>query len=390
MRIEVINRYFYPVAAGIEEVLLETYKLLSLNHKVVVHVSQNTLHERNILPSHQKIDNITVKRYPYYSFFGYFPKIDWNNVDVIHLNNFDVFPHVHILIRVFLLKIIGRKKVIVVLSPHGGFTPAWSTFPLLVRFLKLIHHLTLGTFLINHAVDAVHAVSVWEKDKIVSYGVQKNLVYVVPNGVSTEHNQKKPDKIFMDRINKIGKYFVQIGRIHPIKNQETAIYALSLIPKDISFVIAGPVQDQKYLKYLNDLIDKLRLKKRVHFVGVVRGAEKIYLLKKASLMVHLALWENFCNVINEALDVKLFCIVANNTNLPNLIKSGQNGYAVETKNYRELAHSIQHFFVNQNEFKKKFPVTNKNISWKRATDKMLNLFEILCRRIHGPVGIRNR
>ncbi len=49
------------------------------------------------------------------------------------------------------------------------------------------------------------------------------------------------------------------------------------------------------------------------------------------MMVHMAIWESFCNVVHEGMSQGLVCIVADNTALPYLIKNGVHGWCVPTR-----------------------------------------------------------
>ena len=66
------------------------------------------------------------------------------------------------------------------------------------------------------------------------------------------------------------------------------------------------------------------------------------------MMVHMAIWESFCNVVHEGLSQGLVCIVANNTALPYLIKNNINGYCVETHNDSKVAQKINFVLENKN------------------------------------------
>jgi len=168
---------------------------------------------------------------------------------------------------------------------------------------------------------------------------------------------------------------LQIGRIHTIKNFETTIKALAKLPKDIKFVIAGPVGEPDYKAGLEALIKELGLQDRVIFFGTVFGAEKYYLIKNAQMMVHMAIWESYCNVVHEGMSQGLVCVVADNTALPLLIKDGVNGYCLPAKDVNRLADKIQ--FVLDNESSpeiKAIKKTNKESvkahSWSNVAKKM--------------------
>lgn len=388
-KINIIVKYFYPVAAGIETNVSETYSVLAKRGwNIDLHTSNDTLTQKSILKKRETIRGINVKRYTF-GRFGYFPKINWYNTDIVALHNFDVFPHLRILIYVLYLKIMGRKQFKLVLTPHGGYTPEWSTFSTVQRFIKKTYHLTLGAWLINRTVDVLRTVSNWEKDEVIKYGVNKRLVKVIPNGVENEAYMdidKLASEEIKDQVKGYGRYIIQVGRIYPIKNYETTIRALKEIDQDINYVIVGPedhvLGKGNYKEELKALAKELGVADRLFFAGVLRGVDKYYIIKKAQMMVHMALWESFCNVVHEGLSQGLVCIVANNTALPYLIKDKVNGYCIDTKDWRKVAKKItfvldkktQPIIRDMEKRNKKFGLEN---SWNKVAIEVDKLYKNL-------------
>lgn len=380
-RIDVVEKYFYPVTGGIEVNMLETYSVLAeQGWEVVAHTSTDSLDQKNIYPSTETVRGILVKRQQY-GMFGYWPEIDFSAADIVALHNFNILPHFALMFYSLLRKWIGRKSYALMLTPHGGFNPEWSVFPKFQRALKRFLHYGPGTWLVNHTIDGVRAVSNWEKEEMIKKGIRPELIEVIDNGIEDEAyvdvDSKASSKIKKD-VADYGRYIVQVGRIYPIKNYETTIRALALLPSDIKYVIAGQVERNafpEYMAQLRRLIAELHLEERVLFIGVVRGVDKYYLIRKAQVMVHMALWESFCNVVHEGLSQGLVCIVANNTALPYLIKDGVNGYCVETKNYRAVAEKIQYVLDNSNKpeivaMKDRNRVYGLENSWRNVAERM--------------------
>lgn len=384
--IDIIEKYFIPVTAGIEVNILNTYSVLVENGwDVEMHTSTDTLTEKNVLPKDDNIKGIKVNRY-LYKIWGYFPKIDFSKTDVVALHNFNVVPHFYILFYSLILKILGRKKYTLILTPHGGFNPEWSIFPMFVSIAKQFYHFTIGTILINLVVDKMRAVSEWEREEIIKKGVNPDKVVVISNGIEDAAYldiDKHASKSIKNTVKSFGRYIIQIGRVYPIKNLETTIRALALTPKDLKYLIVGPIQEDEknknYKKELDELIVKLKLKDRVIFFGVVNGVDKYYLIRKAQMMVHMALWESFCNVVHEGLSQGLVCVVANNTALPLLIKNNINGYCVETKDHKKVAEKINYILENVNSSKiLRMKKINMKIglqdSWRNVASRMESLY----------------
>ncbi len=378
-KIDVITKYFYPVAGGIEANTHRVYSaLVKAGWQVTIHTSRDTLTHKNVLPVHEIINGIKVVRYNYPSDIkGYAPKIDWFSTDVVALHNFNV-SHFRILLTVLWLKITDQKKFLLALTPHGGFTPEWRMFTISQRITKCIYHFLAGNILVNICVDFIRAVSEWERREIIKKGIMASKVKVIVNGLEDEaykNIEKMADKQIKSRIKTYGNYIIQIGRIHPIKNYETVIKSLPLIDRKINFVIAGEIADQKYLESLKKLVYELGVEKRVFFVGVVRGIDKYYLIKRSVAMVHMAIWESFCNVVNEALSQGTICIVADNTALKYLVTKN-TGFLIDTMDYKKLAETVNWVFKNPNSQKlKNMSEKGKKIARSMSWEQVAKSFE---------------
>lgn len=382
-KIDVVTKYFYPVSAGIETNTLETYSVLARKGwDVTIHTSADTYLEKDSLPEEETLRGLKIKRYHFNSdVSGYMPDIDWEHTDIVCLHNFNM-SHFRILAKALFLKITGKKNFALVVTPHGGFNPEWSIFDLKTRIIKESYQYILGTLMVDLVADGFRAVSEWEKKEMIKKGIIANKIRLITNGLEDEAYMdvdRLASKNIKDTVKKLDKYIIQVGRVYPIKNYETTIRALAGTPKDLKYAIVGPIQvDEKnknYKRELDKLIKDLGLSERVFFLGVIKGVDKYYIIKHAHAMVHMAIWESFCNVVHEGLSQGLICIVANNTALPLLIKDGVNGYVVETRDSEKLAEKINYVLDNYNNDKiKKIRENNKKIgsesSWTNVASRM--------------------
>ncbi|MCK5061413.1 glycosyltransferase family 4 protein [Candidatus Parcubacteria bacterium] len=342
-QIDIVMKYFYPVTAGIEITVMETFsRLASAGWKVRVHTSRDTYLEKNVLSGNENIKGVEIKRYPW-SIFGFWPDIDWKKSDMLVLENFNIFPHFQIMAFTWVLKIIKKKNFSLILTPHGGYTPEWRVFGVISRNIKRIYHQTIGACMINKCVDKIHAVSTWEKKEMIPFGISPEKIVVVENGLEDEAYadfEEKVSKEFKRVIKGYGKYILQIGRVHRIKNHKTVIRALAKLPKDINYVITGPIHDDKYKQELDELIKSLELEEQIIFSGIIKGAEKYYLIKNALAMVHMALWECYCGVVLEAMSQGTMCVVSEDSAFPYLYKDKFNGYNLKAKDHKAAANAI--------------------------------------------------
>lgn len=377
-RLDLVEKYSFPVAAGIEVNMLETYSVFARRGwDITIHTSKDTLTEKNVLADFEQHRGMEIRRYPFTS-LGYFPKIDRTTTDAICLHNANVVPHFFFFLRAYAEKLFGEKRYALFLTPHGGFNPEWSVFPSWQSWPKRIYHDTIAAWLINRSVDGIRAVSEWEKREMVKHGIREDLIRVIPNGLESEAfgdvDREASEKI-RETVRSWGRYIIQIGRIYPIKNYETTIRALPNIPVDVKFVIVGPEASDAYRKKLEALAKNLGVSDRLVFAGVLRGYDKFYVIKHAEMMVHMALWESFCNVVHEGLSQGLVCIVADNTALPLLIKDGVNGFVLPTRDSEALARKISFVLEHRDDteirrIREYNEAHGRDNSWESTADRM--------------------
>lgn len=390
--IHALNRYFYPVTAGIEVNMLKTYERIVANHEVVIETTVNTLDKENVLKGEENVNGLDVHRYPL-QWWGFWPEIDWDRISVLAIHNFHIFPHSLLLLYSGVRNLLGKKHYAVVVTPHGGFNPEWSVFPFVSRWVKRIYHYSVGVMLLNWAADGIRAVSEWEKQEMIKFGVSPKLIRVISNGVEDdafEDIEALASNEIKRTVKSWGRYIIQIGRVYPIKNYETTIRALVHLPKDINYIIVGPVEKNAYpdyFKQLEALIDELGVNDRVKFVGVIHGIDKYYVIKHSLMMVHMALWESFCNVVHEGMSQGKICIVADNTALKFLVTEGKTGYRIETNNSDALAEKINYVIENLSSkdvisVQKQSLAFGRQTSWKSVAKKMEDFYVELFSKLH--------
>lgn len=394
--IDVITKYFYPVTAGIETNIMETYSILvKKGWDVTIHTCSSDYLTKNSLKPRETIRGLRVVRYPFRSqFFGYWPRINWDTTSIVSLHNFNVYfwP---ILCYSLWRRLLGRKHYVLFLTPHGGFNPEWTLYSIKEKLIKIPYHYLLGNRLINLVVDKVRAVSEWERLALISKGVRPDKIITIINGAEKEAYvdiDALSSTTIKQFVKDTGKYLIQIGRIYPIKNYETTISALPHVNKSLKFVIVGPEEQGSsfswYKQSLIDLAQKLHVEDRVIFYGTVHGVDKYYLIKHARMMVHMALWESFCNVVYEGMGQGLVCLVANNTALPLLIKNGCNGFCLPTNNSVALAKQINYVDDNYDSPSiQTIRAVNRDYglghSWATVASEIHHVYTSLRQRIHN-------
>ncbi len=372
MKVVIITRYFLPVKGGIENHCYNLAKeLLKRDIDVEIHTSKDTLTERGILEDYEIIDGIKVFRYK--DFWRYVPKD--NDVDVIHLHNFNVFPHFWIFLKIFIRRLFKMRTPKLVITLHGGFTPWWKGFSSFGGFIKQIYHKTLGKFFLNHVVDKIIAVSEWEREQLIREDVNARKIVVITNAVEKlAYSLPKKESVDLEVYT---PYLLFIGRISRIKNLEFVIRNLGKI-KDrvrINFLIAGSIQDKEYYKYLNNLILEFKLQDRVIFLGEVYGESKYELIDNALAVVLVSHFETEPLIVKEAMARGKPVIVSNITPLEYLVENEENGFVVANeKGFMNAVISL----LNNEDLVNKMSENNKAKAqewrWEKVCDKILKVY----------------
>ncbi len=349
-RLDVVVKFFYPVVAGIETNILNIYSYLAKEGwSVTIHTSTDVPGQPNSLPRTGQIQGLNIRRYRWH-WYGFVPDIDWKQGGSVCLHNFNVFPHSWMLLSSILRRKFHRTKKAIFLVPHGGYTPGWWTFTPFQRFVKHWYQKLFGTWLINVSVDGLRSVSEWESEETVKSGVRREIIETIPNGIEREvfsDIEGLASEKIRNIVKELGTYVVQVGRIHPIKNQLTTIRAIAKVP-GVVFAIAGPVTDTAYKEQLDEEIQSLGVSDRVKFLGVVDGVDKYYLLRRSLANTHMASWESYCNAVHESMSQGVVCIVAKDTALEELIKDRVNGYVVPVFDADGVAESIRYILDKGN------------------------------------------
>lgn len=123
-----------------------------------------------------------------------------------------------------------------------------------------------------------------------------NPVAVLPNPIETTDIIDRPIR----RSNHLR--FGYLGRVHPRKRIERLIYAFDALRNelnDVELLIIG-ADDKQYEEFLRKEVERLHLK-NVRFTGFLTGKEKDEAIMSLSYLVVPSDFENFGNIVTEAL-----------------------------------------------------------------------------------------
>lgn len=188
--------------------------------------------------------------------------------------------------------IMSGKRTIV--SPRGElFEAAIDHKGKFYGMFKRIFFQIMRIFYNNRVI--FHVTSDEEKD-VVKRIMKTDKIFCVPNLMIL------PDRVQTN--NSVNPYFLYVGRLDPIKAIDKLIRALSMsksfLQSEYTIKIAGEKKGNYYNQLL-ELIGKLKLERKVEFLGVVSGDKLNSLYANAKWLFLLSDSENFGNVVIEAL-----------------------------------------------------------------------------------------
>ncbi|WP_290158574.1 glycosyltransferase [uncultured Duncaniella sp.] len=126
----------------------------------------------------------------------------------------------------------------------------------------------------------------------------RNPVAIIPNPIEVDKYIDKP--ILKKSTFRIG----YLGRIHPRKRVERLIYAMdslkSILSDNAELLIIGG-GDKEYENFLHKEVGRLNLVDKVRFTGFLSGDDKDKAIESLSVLAVPSDFENFGNIVTEAL-----------------------------------------------------------------------------------------
>lgn len=167
--------------------------------------------------------------------------------------------------------------------------------------LKWLYDAIIGRGLVREA-SACIAITDEERDDFDGYGIPRDRVVVIPNGIDPEDYESYSGQEFSEGLGLSNvPYILFLGRLNEIKGPDILLDAFIRIAEafpDVHLVFAGP--DDGMLQVLKNCVDRNSISGRVHFVGYVGGAKKAELLRSAKLLAIPSRREAMSIVVLEA------------------------------------------------------------------------------------------
>lgn len=246
------------------------------------------------------LSNIDIITLPCINKRFYFPKPSFNLIKTI-MNLVRAFDLVHIMghwtiINALVYFAIRRFDKPYVVCPAGALSKFGRS-----KLLKTFYDWLVGYKLIRHAAFCI-AVTADEISHFQSYGVKREKIIIIPNGINPENYLDDNVDAFRVKFG-LGDHpiILFLGRLNLIKGPDLllrAFYNIKDMLKNYHLVIAGT--DEGLLAMLQKFSAIHGIADRVHFVGFVGGPDKSQAYHAADLLVIPSRKEAMSIVVLEA------------------------------------------------------------------------------------------
>jgi len=276
--------------------------------------------------------------------------------DVINVYGYPLFLTDYLTITRFLHK----KPLVITLA--GSFSPFTSQG---IYKLKKLHNICMLRF--QGLVNKFIAVSLAEKNEVVSQGIAEEKVEVIPSAAAKDYLSLK-----RNNLQTTEKKVLYLGRLASSKNVELLIEAMKYVVSQDShtrLVLAGPDFEGER-NNLETLVSRLDLKSNVEFMGRVSEERKKELLASCHIFVHPSLTDIFALTILEAAMAELPSVAFNVGGNSEMIVNGKTGILVEQFTPEALASALLRVLNNEDLAQKLGEEARRYVSDKFSWEKV--------------------
>lgn len=274
--------------------------------------------------------------------------------NLVKINNYNII-HCHTPVAGVLGRVMGYQKDISVIYTAHGF-----------HFYK---GAPIANWLIYYPIEWICS---WMTDVLITinnedyifakkYMHAKTVKYIPGVGINVKKFEECIDrKIRNAKRRELGikdeeKVVLSVGELNRNKNHEVVIKALAKIDNiNWGYYICGRGELQQYLE---EMIRKMDLTGRVHFLGYRIDMREIY--QAADLFVFPSYREGLSVALMEAMANALPIVASNIRGNNDLINDGENGYLVNNQEVKQYAEKISKL-LSDDEFRKSKGLVSKD------------------------------
>ena len=354
MKILVLTPTFLPALGGAELVILQIYRRLAANHKILVltpHLSEKVLNA-SYSSEYDNLINFEVQRYhDRYTLmkirghrvsFGLIPPFSLSAVKAVRQACVVFRPdviNVHYVMPTGMAGVYAQKilKIPTVLTYNGRDV----TGPGVPGLWKYWHRL-IGkncedmTFVSNYCRKAI-------------YGPTSQSGHVIYNGVELPKKVDKEDLKSLRLKLEIGeneKVIFALQRLDYLKRVDVIIRSMKRVVEnypDTRLIIGGKGEDERRLK---NLAKEINIDHKVIFAGFISDTDLPLFFDMADMFVFHSTFETFGMVLAEAMNYGKAIVSAKNTAINEVVENGKTGLLVNEKDPDSLANAVLSLLKN--------------------------------------------
>ena len=232
-----------------------------------------------------------------------------------------------------------------------------------------------------HAADVLVSIAPFTERNFKRLYPDAPHIVTIPNGIDlAPYQSHAPRPAALDPSIQPGNFFLYLGRLAHRKGVDVLLKAFSQIGNTPKLVIAGTGDDELTLK---DTSAALGLTDRVHFVGRVEGADKIFLLQNAiATIMPSRVWEAFPLVVLETFAAGRPLIGTRVPGIADLIEESKTGRLFTDENPDELAQILRDALADREKLHQMGTAARdvaNRYSWESVAQKHIDLYQQLIR-----------
>ena len=224
--------------------------------------------------------------------------------------------------------------------------------------------------LIHRTPDKVTAISAFLANRAEQLGVEKENIFITPNGLDFSE--------VPNNVEKIKNRVIIAGRLSWEKAHKYLLQAWPKILQSVPEARLVIVGDGDERKNIEKIIDELNIKSTVELKGMLSHDKTLYEIKKSEIFVCPSLAEGLGNVFIEAQACGTPPIGTNVGGIPDIIKDKENGLLIEPKNSEQIADAIIELLqdnVLRNKLRNKGLETSQQFSWNNFIKKITVIYQ---------------
>lgn len=245
--------------------------------------------------------------------------------------------------------VYARRNRIPCLIQARGALPRTTSKQVYKWLYNFFFDLMFGRPIFAKATLAI-ALNKTELEQYASYGIPRNRITIVPNGLDLDEYSSLPDRLVWKAkqgIKEDRKIVLYLGRLHWIKGIDILIKAFAKLRRyrnDLLLVIAGP--DDGFKNACLNLINNLNMSDSVIFTGTLRDKDKIEVLRAADVLVLPSRYEIFGNVVLESYACFTPVVASEVGGLQELVIEGVTGFTFKVGDEYGLLSALEKVLVD--------------------------------------------